>query len=120
MITRSMVWQYLRGCMRLAAGEHKAIEAFDLSADGFYQSFQAMLFALPIMALTWMSIAGSEQIAERAQASPNVIFIYSANRTSDMAYTASCHFFIGKFTVSAIKSRPISSHQTGQICSFLW
>lgn len=78
MLSLSTVWRYLRGCIYLASGDRDAIKDFDLSADGFYQSFQTLLFALPIMALTWVSISGSAQIAERAGVGPNTIFIYSA------------------------------------------
>ena len=77
MLALTTIWRYLRGCVFLASGQDDAIKSFNLSADGFYQSFQAVLFALPIMALSWISLSGSEQLAARAGVGPNLIFIYA-------------------------------------------
>lgn len=76
MVTLDRVIHYLKGCIILAGGDRDGVKAFDLSVNGFYQSFQAIGFALPFMALTWLTLARSEQLAASAQAGPNALFVF--------------------------------------------
>lgn len=47
----------LGGAWRLMTGRADGIRLLDLSADGFWNSFFAMLLALPALGLGWLSIA---------------------------------------------------------------
>lgn len=76
MLPLQRVVTYLKGCIILAGGERDGIKEFDLSVSGFYQSFQAIGFALPFMALTWLTLSNSEQLAVSANAGPNGLFIF--------------------------------------------
>lgn len=47
----------LAGAWRLMTGRTEGLRMLDLSADGFWNSFFAILVALPALALGWLSIA---------------------------------------------------------------
>jgi hypothetical protein len=47
----------LAGAWRLMTGRTDGLRMLDLSADGFWNSFFAILVALPALALGWLSIA---------------------------------------------------------------
>jgi hypothetical protein len=45
------------GAYRLMIGRSDGLELLDISADGFWNSFYAILLALPPLALSWASVA---------------------------------------------------------------
>ena len=49
--------QYLTGAWRLLMGRADGMELLDLSADGFWNSFFAMVLALPPLIVSWVAIA---------------------------------------------------------------
>jgi hypothetical protein len=52
------IQRYLTGAWRLMAGRPDGMMLLDLSADGFWNSFAAILLALPPLGLTWIASAG--------------------------------------------------------------
>ncbi|MGB3502730.1 MAG: transporter [Mesorhizobium sp.] len=48
---------YVAAAWHLILGRRGAIKQFDLSADGFWNSFYAMIVVLPMMLVTWVTIA---------------------------------------------------------------
>ncbi|MGB6117967.1 MAG: transporter [Mesorhizobium sp.] len=48
---------YVAAAWQLILGRRAAIKQFDLSADGFWNSFYAMIVVLPMMLVTWVTIA---------------------------------------------------------------
>ena len=52
-----LIQQYLNGAWRMMMGRSDGIGLFDLSADGFWNSFYAIIVALPVMLATWVPIA---------------------------------------------------------------
>ncbi|MEP1515548.1 MAG: transporter [Nitratireductor sp.] len=49
---------YMTGAWRLMMGKPEAIRLFDLSADGFWNSFYAIVVAVPALTVGWASFAG--------------------------------------------------------------
>lgn len=44
---------YLKGVVLLARNRADGLKAFDISADGFWRSFWAIVYSVPAMATTW-------------------------------------------------------------------
>ena len=57
------VVRYCSGALLLMAGRPEGLKRLDLSADGFWQSFSAIVVALPPLALSWLAyeIGGAQQ-----------------------------------------------------------
>jgi hypothetical protein len=51
------IQQYLTGAWRMMTGRADGIRLLDISADGFWNSFFAMVIALPALIAGWVSIA---------------------------------------------------------------
>ncbi len=51
------IQQYLSGAWRLMMGKPDGIRLLDISADGFWNSFFAIVIALPALAASWIAVA---------------------------------------------------------------
>jgi hypothetical protein len=51
------IQQSLSGAARLMAGRKDGVRLLDISADGFWTSFFAIVVALPAMTVTWVTLA---------------------------------------------------------------
>ncbi len=51
------------------AGDRRGLDRFDLSADGFWRSFAALVVALPPTALSWLEFERVERGASAASPS---------------------------------------------------
>ena len=51
------IQQYLTGAWRLMLGKADGLKLLDISADGFWNSFYAMLIALPALVVGWVGFA---------------------------------------------------------------
>ena len=49
------VGRYLTGIVMLARGDRRGFSYLDLTADGFWRSFTAILYAVPAFLLSWIS-----------------------------------------------------------------
>lgn len=60
------IQRYLFGAWRLMTGKRDGLKLLDLSADGFWNSFYAIVLALPVMFVGWVSAANGfgDQVAE--------------------------------------------------------
>lgn len=63
MLTWDDIQQYLGGAWQLMFGKADGLRRLDLSVDGFWNSFFAMVFALPPLLLMWIALA-NERMAE--------------------------------------------------------
>ncbi|MBN9243075.1 MAG: transporter [Mesorhizobium sp.] len=57
MLSAEEISSSLRGALRLMFGKADGLRLLDLSADGFWNSFFAIVLALPAMAVGWVGIA---------------------------------------------------------------
>jgi len=57
MPTGEQIQQYVNGAWRLMMGRPDGAQLLDISADGFWNSFFAILVALPPMAVGWVAMA---------------------------------------------------------------
>jgi len=57
MPTGDQIQQYVNGAWRLMMGRPDGAQLLDISADGFWNSFFAMLVAMPPMAVGWVAMA---------------------------------------------------------------
>jgi hypothetical protein len=53
------IQQYLHGAWRMMLGKADGLRALDISADGFWNSFFAIVVALPALIVNWVTIADS-------------------------------------------------------------
>lgn len=60
------IQQYLAGAWRMMTGHPDGIGRLDLSADGFWNSFFAIVVALPALVVGWVSVANRVGGAEFA------------------------------------------------------
>jgi hypothetical protein len=51
------IQQYLTGAWRLMMGKPDGLRLLDISADGFWNSFFAIVIALPALAASWIALA---------------------------------------------------------------
>ncbi len=51
------IHQYMAGAWRLMLGRADGLDRLDLSADGFWNSFFAMVVSLPALAAGWVAVA---------------------------------------------------------------
>lgn len=63
MLSFDEVQQYLIGAWRMMLGKSDGLRLLDLSADGFWNSFFAMLVALPPLVVSWAGT--TNQLAQR-------------------------------------------------------
>lgn len=55
------IFGYLNAVFRMITGRREALNQLDLSADGFWESFWAIIVALPPLCVSWASFAKSMQ-----------------------------------------------------------
>lgn len=60
--------RYFSGTVRLMAGHRDGLDRLDLSADGFWRSFAAILVALPPSILSWIAFERGERMSYPPQA----------------------------------------------------
>lgn len=63
MPSRAEVLRYFSGTLRLMTGHKDGLDRLDLSADGFWRSFAALIVALPPAALSWLEYERVERIS---------------------------------------------------------
>src|SRR5262245_64178864 len=51
------IQRYLTGAWRLMMGKPDGLRLLDISADGFWNSFFAIVIALPALAASWIAVA---------------------------------------------------------------
>lgn len=51
------IWRYMQGAWLLMMGRSSGLHHFEISADGFWNSFFAIPVALPALLLGWLAIA---------------------------------------------------------------
>ncbi|MBP0615171.1 hypothetical protein [Jiella mangrovi] len=76
------VLRFFSAAVLLMAGRPDGLRRFDLSADGFWQSFAAVLVALPPLALSWLAyeVGGSQPSGNEA----NGFVTYGAHAFADV------------------------------------
>jgi hypothetical protein len=57
MLSADDIYQYLNGAWRLMRGKPDGVRLLDLSSDGFWNSFFAIVLAMPALILGWSGIA---------------------------------------------------------------
>ncbi|WP_152044560.1 hypothetical protein [Aureimonas psammosilenae] len=78
----SEILDYFRGTFQMMAGRSEGLRRLDLSADGFWTSFFAILVALPPMALSWIEFEGVQR--EAPVADTGAALIYTAHALADV------------------------------------
>jgi len=66
MLGSSEIQQYLSGAWRLMLGKADGLRLLDLSADGFWNSFFAILIAVPALIIGWVGV--SDELALQSTA----------------------------------------------------
>lgn len=66
MLGSSEIQQYLSGAWRLMLGKADGLRLLDLSADGFWNSFFAILIAVPALIIGWVGV--SDELALQSNA----------------------------------------------------
>ncbi|MEF2072165.1 hypothetical protein [Consotaella aegiceratis] len=61
MPTLQEVLRYFNGATLMMAGKQEGLRRLDLSADGFWMSFSAILFSLPPIVLSWIEFEAAER-----------------------------------------------------------
>ncbi|KQT53891.1 MULTISPECIES: hypothetical protein [unclassified Aureimonas] len=79
----SEVLGYFRGAALLMAGRAEGLKRLDLSADGFWTSFTAILVAAPPVALSWIEFETAEQQSGMAS-SAGPLTVYLAHALADV------------------------------------
>lgn len=74
---------YFRGAALLMSGREEGLKRLDLSADGFWTSFTAILVAAPPVALSWIEFETAEQQSGIAT-SAGPVAIYLAHALADL------------------------------------
>ncbi|RIY02455.1 hypothetical protein D3218_03520 [Aureimonas flava] len=74
------IGRYFTGAWRLMAGDRRGLDRLDLSADGFWRSFAALVVALPPTALSWLEF----ERVERAQAAASPVRALAAHALADL------------------------------------
>ncbi|MBO0662732.1 hypothetical protein LQ948_08015 [Jiella sp. MQZ9-1] len=75
------VLRFFSGALQLMLGQPEGLRRLDLSADGFWQSFAAMVVALPPVALSWVASESGDK--PDAVANMSGIAIYGAHAFAD-------------------------------------
>ncbi|MCB8840120.1 hypothetical protein [Aurantimonas sp. VKM B-3413] len=74
--------RFFSGALLLMAGKTDGLRRLDVSADGFWQSFSAIIVALPPVALSWVEFEGVERVGPRAEL--GVLHVYGAHAFADL------------------------------------
>ena len=75
------VLQYFAGSAQLMAGNPEGLRRLDLSADGFWTSFFAMIVSAPPLVLSWIEYEASERAGHPTDAGP--VMIYASHALAD-------------------------------------
>ncbi|TFF19663.1 hypothetical protein E3C22_18360 [Jiella endophytica] len=75
------VVRYFSGALLLMTGKTEGLKRLDLSADGFWQSFAAIVIALPPLALSWLAYEAGGGHAPAGDA--NGVIVYGAHAFAD-------------------------------------
>ena len=81
-LTLSEILRHLSGAWLLMVGRSEGLKRLDLTADGFWTSFAAILVALPPVALSWLEFEESARPDRPAAAGP--AFVYAAHALADL------------------------------------
>lgn len=73
---------YFAGAIEMMRGRKEGLRRLDLTADGFWTSFMALLVALPPMALSWVEYEDVQRDVPVADIGPMVI--YGAHAAADL------------------------------------
>lgn len=57
MPTSEAIQQYLTGAWRLMRGQSDGLDLLDISSDGFWNSFFAIVLVLPVFGVNWVTLA---------------------------------------------------------------
>ena len=79
--TLAEVLQYFVGAAELMGGKTEGLRRLDLTADGFWSSFFAMIVAAPPVALSWIEFESSERAGQLTTAGPALV--YAAHALAD-------------------------------------
>lgn len=79
--TLAEILQYFAGSAQLMAGKAEGLRKLDLTADGFWSSFFAMVVSAPPYALSWIEYESSERAGHSTDAGPTLI--YAAHALAD-------------------------------------
>lgn len=74
------ILRYMSGALRLMMGRPDGLQRLDLTADGFWGSFAAILVALPPTILSWIEV----ETIERGGARSADLLVYAAHATADL------------------------------------
>lgn len=76
------VVRYFSGALLLMSGKSEGMRRLDLSADGFWRSFSAIIVALPPIALSWIEFEAIERV--RPVVGAGAVTIYTAHALADI------------------------------------
>ncbi|KQT85328.1 hypothetical protein [Aurantimonas sp. Leaf443] len=76
------ILRYFSGVAMLMGGKAEGLKRLDLSADGFWQSFSAILVAAPAVALSWLEFELVERPGPAIEAS--AFSIYATHAMADL------------------------------------
>src|SRR5262245_34050401 len=83
MPSTDQIRQYLRGAWQLMFGRQDGLKLLDISADGFWDSFFAMVVALPPLLIGWIALANYfGEVPEVSGGKPSILVLLSV---SDLA-----------------------------------
>lgn len=77
------ILRYFYGVGLMMAGRSEGLKHLDVSADGFWSSFAAIIVALPPVALSWVEYETVERAAPLPETEP--VAIYAAHALADVA-----------------------------------
>ena len=77
----SDIMRFFTGTAMMIAGRSDGLRRLDLSADGFWQSFSAMIVALPPAAISWVEFETMERTGPAPEA--GAVAIYGAHALAD-------------------------------------
>ncbi|SFF35207.1 hypothetical protein SAMN05216566_10911 [Aureimonas phyllosphaerae] len=85
------IGRYFTGAWRLMAGDRRGLDRFDLSADGFWRSFAALVVALPPTALSWLEF----ERVERGFSAASPVTALAAHALADLTAWLLPLFLVG-------------------------
>jgi len=98
MPTGEQIQQYVNGAWRLMMGRPDGAQLLDISADGFWNSFFAMLVALPPMAVGWVAMAnqiGGDAFGARLGVVFRLVFVDLVTWVFPLVALAAAARFVG-------------------------
>lgn len=74
MVTPGEVERYVAGALQLARNDPRGFARLDLSADGFWRSFAAILYAVPAFIVSWVNYRHGYVLAAGTEATTGLGF----------------------------------------------